>query len=296
MKAYEMITDDTLRSTLPYGIPAFPFACYYDEIEKWKDHCIQWHWHNEFEFSKVISGSVCCQIGSKTITLYQGDGIFINSGIIHRFFSAQKSTLANILFAPEFIAPKTSELYIEYVQPVIVTVNEYFIMRADNIRQSVILKLFHELWQHTQTTSINKLQVHILTTSLWQQFIKESYSCASVKIPYHKQRIYVRLQAMLNYIHHHYQEALSLDDIAAYANISKSEALRCFHEGIQTTPISYLNEYRLSQAKEQILSTSSSITAIAGNTGFENTSYFCRIFKKKYQISPNQLRKERHSQ
>ena len=100
-----------------------------------------------------------------------------------------------------------------------------------------------------------------------------------------------RMQKMVHYIHQKYQRQIKVDDIASSANISVSESLRCFHSSMQTTPIHYLNQYRLECAKRLLLSTSDTVSNIAMNTGFENPSYFCRAFKKKYGESPNKYRK-----
>ena len=82
-------------------------------------------------------------------------------------------------------------------------------------------------------------------------------------------------------------------DIAHSANISKSEALRCFHLAIQSTPVNYLIEYRLRWARKALLETDDTVTQIATKVGMENVGYFIRTFKKVYNITPKQFRKIR---
>lgn len=65
----------------------------------------------------------------------------------------------------------------------------------------------------------------------------------------HKQ---ARLQAMMQYIHDHYMEEITLETIAASASISKSGALHIFQTGIHCSPVAYLIQYRLAQAAEQL--------------------------------------------
>lgn len=71
------------------------------------------------------------------------------------------------------------------------------------------------------------------------------------------------MQKFLQYINEHYSEDISLDKLAASANVSKSECLRCFKESIQITPYKYLTEYRLSKAAELLKNTDESIGNIA---------------------------------
>ena len=54
------------------------------------------------------------------------------------------------------------------------------------------------------------------------------------------------------------------------------------------TPIEYLNYYRIESACEQLLTTDYSITEVALNSGFNDASYFIKIFKKHRGITPKQ--------
>ena len=64
-----------------------------------------------------------------------------------------------------------------------------------------------------------------------------------------------RLQHFLEYIHAHYGEHITLDDLASTAAISKTEVMRCFKSVIGKSPMRYLMEYRLQQAANLLLHT-----------------------------------------
>ena len=101
-----------------------------------------------------------------------------------------------------------------------------------------------------------------------------------------------RLREMMQFIENHYKERISLERLAADANISKSEALRCFKRGIGTTPVKYLIDYRLERAKELLCKTNDTVIRVAADVGIDNTSYFVRIFKKMYGMTPGAFREE----
>jgi len=101
----------------------------------------------------------------------------------------------------------------------------------------------------------------------------------------------MRLEKMITYIHANYFRRIGLQEICSAASISKSEALRCFKVGLESTPVKYLNDYRLSKARERLLATPDSITMIAEMVGFESSSYFSQAFKRRYGCSPGDLRK-----
>jgi AraC-like DNA-binding protein len=67
--------------------------------------------------------------------------------------------------------------------------------------------------------------------------------------------------------------------------------MRYFKETMGTSFVDYLKEYRLTMAARLLLSSDSSILAIASEVGFDNLSYFNRSFKKQYKVTPSQYRR-----
>jgi len=100
----------------------------------------------------------------------------------------------------------------------------------------------------------------------------------------------LRMQVFLNYIEAHYGEEISLGKLAESAHVSKSECLRCFKAGMQTTPLKYLMEYRLQKAAELLATTDEPIGTIAMNVGFKQSSHFGKCFKEKTGYSPRRYR------
>ena len=85
----KILTDEDFMEIKQHGTSDYPFQYYYDDLEFFDFHCIEWHWHREFEFLYVESGQIICGIGEKQIILSEGDAIFINSKILHRFYAHQ---------------------------------------------------------------------------------------------------------------------------------------------------------------------------------------------------------------
>ena len=54
--------------------------------------------------------------------------------------------------------------------------------------------------------------------------------------------------------------------------------------------VQYLNDYRLARAWARLEETEESVTNIAQSCGFENLSYFNRMFKRRYGMTPGQMR------
>ncbi len=133
MQITEIITDETLREIREHGTPEFPFEYYLDDIDEIGQGYVEWHWHNEIEWAWAESGKVICRIGNEKIILEAGEGIFINSRVIHRFETPGGALMPNILHAPELLAARESAIYQKYVSPVITYGKEYVILEKKKI-------------------------------------------------------------------------------------------------------------------------------------------------------------------
>ena len=100
------------------------------------------------------------------------------------------------------------------------------------------------------------------------------------------------LHLIVEYMEKNYCEQLSLEDYAKLANISIPVLMRNFKKHFKTTPHAYLNNIRLTQAQNLILSTDLSITEIALQVGFLDPLYFCKFFKSQTNYSPSSYRKQ----
>lgn len=69
--------------------------------------------------------------------------------------------------------------------------------------------------------------------------------------------------------------------------------MRFFKQTMGMPFTTYLNDYRLTLAAKSLLETHKAVLEIASECGFDNLSYFNRIFKKKYGITPSSYRKGR---
>ena len=97
-------------------------------------------------------------------------------------------------------------------------------------------------------------------------------------------------QAMA-YIHEHYSSPVSRQDIAQHINISEDYLTFCFRQEMGTTPIKYLQRYRVNQAKLLLKDSPKTITEIAMDVGFSDSGYFSRIFHRETGTSPDQFRR-----
>jgi signal transduction histidine kinase/DNA-binding LacI/PurR family transcriptional regulator/CheY-like chemotaxis protein len=96
---------------------------------------------------------------------------------------------------------------------------------------------------------------------------------------------HIALKAMA-FIHAFYTEPISRSDVAAHVGLSERHLTRCFHQEVGLTPITYLNRYRVKQAKALLDTGEKGVTEIAVEVGFSSSSYFTRVFRDEVGVSP----------
>jgi len=301
MQNTKIITDANMQEMKSHGTIDFPFAYYYDVITGYDNAFIDWHWHSELEWVLAEGGTTHCLIHGEKIELTPGDGIFVNSNILHAYKASGTFPTPIFLFAPEFLATKRSAIYKEFVQPILTAELPYIVLKRDCPWQAEILNSMKHLKtlcqapednNHCTSAPPRKLDIYIQALSMWQSLSSNiSIETQRATITYENLTTQKRIQTMISFIKSNYAGTIKLEDIVQAASISKSEALRCFHTVLDTTPVDYLIRYRLDMATKLLQSTNDTITTIAGEVGFENPSYFCRAFRKVYNMSPAEYRK-----
>jgi AraC-like DNA-binding protein len=91
-------------------------------------------------------------------------------------------------------------------------------------------------------------------------------------------------------IHEQYAAPISLKDVAHSVGISKEYLARCFHQETGVTLVTYLNRYRISQAKARLEAGQQNLTDIALEVGFSSVPYFSRVFRQEVGVSPSAYR------
>ncbi|TMV49475.1 helix-turn-helix domain-containing protein [Paenibacillus mesophilus] len=95
---------------------------------------------------------------------------------------------------------------------------------------------------------------------------------------------------MKRYIEEHALSPLKIEDVAAYVDLSVSRAVHLFKSVFNQTIMQYVQQIRLSVARERILFSKMSLEQIAEMSGFNSYTYFFRVFRARYGLSPKEYR------
>lgn len=297
-KEVNIVTDETLREMKKHGTERFPFQ-YYQEHFNWNRlETVEWHWHSELEFVEILQGAIECHIGEEIIELREGDTFFINSGVIHKYQAPKvcrekQCMFSDILFLPEIIAPNSSLIYEKYIRPIVLYGKPFLVMRQTQAWEESVQNLYHHIVNVCLAEEdLTELRIQAGVSELWTRLFHYLYREESEQQENKNMLAQARLRKMMQFIWDHFHEKITLDDIAASANISKSAALRCFRSGMQTSPVGYLNDFRLNRAKELLLTSHSTVSEIAVSVGFDNVGYFDRVFRRTFGLTPKQFAKQ----
>ena len=290
MDCNKILTDEDFMEIKQHGSSDYPFQYYYDDLGLFDFHCIEWHWHREFEFLYVESGKVLCGIGEKQIILSEGDAVFINSKTLHRFYASSGGVIPNFVCMPEFIAPENSLVYKKYILPIISSNMSFQRFQSAEPWQARIIQIMIKIMETQENEKIKELSTLALLQNLWLIFYENVKLSDKEKMQTVDEAAQKRVQLMMQYIHENYKHGLSLNEIASHIGVSKSTALHLFQRFLHTTPVNYLIEYRLQAASRLLKNTNKKVKTIAYESGFHNVDYFCRLFKNRYHVTPSEYR------
>lgn len=104
------------------------------------------------------------------------------------------------------------------------------------------------------------------------------------------------LEKAMRYIQGNYCDPISVDDIAGYANISRSHLYRIFMKKVGISPNEYLSAYRINKACGLLRNSNLKINEIASSVGYNDQLYFSRVFKKLKGVSPSRYLKKKQEE
>lgn len=290
-----IILDYQLREQIPHDVEKFPITYFCDELAALPNWAGPLHWHPDFEIATAVSGVLDFQVGQHHVILKAGDSILVNGNILHGIKQLSgdiPDPMPNIVFSGALIASETSDIYQKYIQPVAnCDVLPFIVFNQKNSWHNEVNQLVKNVYGlMSEQGQCYEMAVQRELSSIFQCIFSnfdELPKTENTRIQINTQ---IRIQKMLSYIREHYAEAVTLEEIARSANISRSEAGRCFNAYVGCSPVDALIQHRLQVAHRLIKDTTRSLQEISYSCGFNSVHYFSRQFRKTYGYTPGQYR------
>lgn len=299
MRDKKIEVDATLREIPAYTLGEFPIFRWEHRLDDFQTGELNRHWHSEFLFGLVTEGTLDYYYNPTSshashATLEKGDGVFINSGVLH---GCRQVTEGSRLFTfgmtpTVFSSPVFGKLYQNIIVPVTHCPVRGAFFPGASPENRPLLRLFAQFEKLSPRQEDYELHTFELVCRIWRTILKQvDWKAPAGTAAMPRQGQLIALSEMVKFIQEHYRESICVDDIAKAAGVSRRECFRCFKELRGESPTVFLTQYRLSIAATQLATTGLPISAIAESCGFESSGYFSRLFKARYGKTPREFRK-----
>lgn len=257
------------------------------------DFVVPWHWHEELELGYIEQGVSIIRTIHQEYPVYQGNGFFINTNVVDTKCNGNPGKPAleiNHIFHPIFIGGHFgSRITAKYLNPILQNpqISVHIIRRGSKEADAVLDQLV--LLKEMNRRKDQEILIRNTLSTTWLLLLEEieKHFEAPQFIETEKQN---RIKSMLSYIHRNFGNKITLEEIAAAANISEREANRIFQKTIRQTPFEYLMGFRLNEAKELLSHSDLSITEISYRCGFTDSAYMGKQFRKACGMTPKEYR------
>ena len=283
-----------------HGTAKFPVAYYYVDHTHPQYH-MPFHWHTEWEMIRVRSGQLVLHVDEQEVFAKEGDILLLQDSMFHG--GAAAAGVYECLVFDLYGLFHEMEPVKEYVRPFyrlnrlpyvlfrkeeypelcrvaekIMDVNyEYFIEEKQSDSKHV-----DGIRELSTIGGLARMFALVLQDRLYTETSKESVRAT------HRIR---KIKNVLEHVEKNYQSPISLSDMAEVAGMNPQYFCRAFKEITMQSPMDYVIYYRLEQASRLLAATDLSVMEVAMECGFNDCSYFIRVFKKQKNMTPNQYRK-----
>lgn len=236
------------------------------------------HWHEHIELHYIISGALEGTVDQRTYVVREGDLAVFNGNVLHSGFCSSEVTTLVIIFRMEDLAGEFADKNIVF---------------QEMVSQDAFVKgLMTDIYEEYERKEIGYLLVCKGKILQLISYLTRNYSHAMLteKESLKHMKKLERLNTVRHYIEHHYTEDITNGELAALIHLSEDRFNHLFKECLGVSPLQYMNEVRLDKAMQLLKSGRCGAAEVAGMVGFGDYNYFGRIFRRKFGVTPTQVK------
>lgn len=274
---------------------ARPFSIHHTYVDGDNTNALYLHCHSEAEFFYLEEGQITFYIENQAFDLKAGDAMFIPPNLAH---NAEKEKgmackYSAVVFSLDWLSGYSGSDGNIYTNTLADRAHDFIrsIQKSDKSNAELLERLarFHDYMDLPIQTYEMRLLGELMIN------IQEIYNAVSKEKNYrHKSdSTRVAIQRGIDYMMCHFDEEIKLEALVESSGYSESHFCHRFKAITGHTPVTYLNRVRVIKAAELLVTTNEKITSIASKCGFDNISYFNRVFRKQMNMSPGQYRNKK---
>ena len=246
----------------------------------------------EIHYIYIIRGSVMLQVNQKRVELSKGEGIFINSGVMHRLAGEINGGCELYDVTVSMDEMETDLLSEKYIKPILSCVDyPYQKLTVRDEAERGILESIEAVGKAAEERkTCHELEIKSALYKSWAILFKR-FEMEPPLLEKSVKREADKLQKMLIYLHENYKEKLTLTQIAEALGVSSGDYCRFFKKHMGQTPFEYLQAYRIEQSIPELLEKAENIGEFSLKHGFNGSSYYAETFRKEMGCTPGEYRK-----
>lgn len=259
-----------------------PFS-YYESVIPDFFPFVPMHSHQEWELNFVTEGTGRLATDRSQYRMQAGDIFLLCPFTLHAIESQERMVYDTVVFHSDMLGSNGDRCYSEEIAPFMKRNAELIYITTKNVYYEQLHLAAQTIVDCAKgnTARLDLRMKSELLRFLW--FVRESGACVMREDEVEKDQI----RCVIDFIHDNYSEALTLEDMARQANLSKSWFMQRFKEITGLSAMEYLNRLRIQRVCEQILE-GNGISETAFACGFRNLSNFNRIFKSMVGMTPRE--------
>lgn len=258
-----------------YKLPEdFPARCR-SYVQKYQPNNML-HYHDCLEIGLCTEGSGAEMIDDQIYSINRNNLTVIQANCIHDSHIPMRIDETGSVWKFIFVSPE--KLGIPY--------EDFGGFVSDN---SSLIQLFHLMYNELENKPNGYQNVFISLLTVFLIYAKRMAPSKSFMI---KHGLPDQITHAIQRIHFSYSEPISIAQLAKDCHMSVSSLNRMFKLYFNVSPLSYINNVRLTAAVHLLQNTNYPIVSIASSVGFETLSSFNRAFKKKYNETPSSMRQK----
>ena len=292
-----MKNNNVLEEVKQHGDYHLPIGIYHGEVNEQSDGYT--HWHKQIEISYISSGEGKSSADNIISYVEEGDIILINKESVHFMKSDTSMIVDTVVFDIEFLCSSTHD----YNQ-----VNFFNLLIDKKLKMVPRIKPGRPQYEEIRNIvkriieSATKkelgytLEVKGLLLILFSILYNQNYIFKIEEKGAKAVQKQIAIRNVLNFIEENYNKEITTEKLAKIAGYSEYHFIRFFKEQTGRTCKDYVNSIRLEKAANLLLDTSLSITDITFAVGYNDLSYFIKVFRKKYGIPPHRYRRTKEKE
>lgn len=271
----------------------FPFWMHKGVMD-YKD--FPFHSHDYLELDIILGGAAIHYTNKEEYPIQAGDVFILTPSMPHGYRQIKDLYICDIRFTEELIRPYMPYLSLIpgynalfHLEPRMRKEHSFkskLQLNTENLGKvtNILLQMEKEL-----NGKKNGYQIGVLSSFLsLLLFLSRAYSEQQISVD----SKFMHLAQTIAFMQENFQTEMKLQELASMSCLSVNSFLRYFKKALNTTPVEYLLNLRINAASQLLRTSAKSVTEIAFETGFSDSNYFTRVFKRIMHVKPTEYRKK----